>query len=59
MLSHVGAIFKVCDLEQQKLKKKKSESIFYLFSKRQESLSPQKYTQHMMTSLDLLYDEVH
>lgn len=35
---------------EQKLKKK------FVF---QESLSPQKYAQHMMTSLDLLYDEVN
>lgn len=32
--------------------------IFHLPSKRQDSLSPQKYAQHMMTSLDLLYNEV-
>lgn len=35
-----------------------NETFFHLFSKPQESLSPQKYVQHMATALDLLYEEV-
>lgn len=38
--------------------KAKHLCIFHLPSKRQDSLSPQKYAHHMMTSLDLLYNEV-
>lgn len=38
--------------------KAKNLCIFHLLSKRQDSLSPQKYAHHMTTSLDLLYNEV-
>lgn len=40
------------------LTKAKNLCIFHLPSKCQDSLSPQKYGHHMMTSLDLLYNEV-